>query len=589
MKRALRISAAAAAIGILLTGCGSPTQPNGGGQTGKPETTAKPQGGAPEDIQGSGKKNTAEADDPKEGAYEWRIEPFLSADDINPLSTASGNLNYGDFCRTDYMLMTREGKVGIIMQDGNVVIEPESTRVYCYMQESGDLHIIFTDDNPDEGDRLCFCVTAGTLFRTAEDVCTLCGGRLTDDQNGKAAVWDETTMTLGMMPAAQVWGAKANAKLKLSGAFSMNDLPDATIARSIKLPDDFRADNLSGSCTVEGGYGVVRNNRAMTAFSFEQATDFKDGLAALCKNGKWGYVNDAGRMVIPFEYDADLIYSYGGKGSAPVKLPYLLNENYIPLNKGDDAGFANRNGKCVIPVGTFTAARPVIGGQAWVRDRKTGLWGVIAIGAAADGSEAIQPQQQEPVEAQEQEQEPVQLPPATGEGWQAAYAEVLRSDGNDDTLQFSLCMVDGDDIPELVLHWYDRKGFVQDNEDVEMYTYHDNRLLYLGNVACDGYCTCKYLPQKHIVLVGGMRDDVALYEFKLLENGELTTLCTFNMSVNGKNVKYRVDDKECSKEEYVNKWKEYYNGDVSYDGGMYRNNDENVVGLFGVAPLEQTG
>ncbi|MBP0970684.1 MAG: WG repeat-containing protein [Oscillospiraceae bacterium] len=591
MKRALRISAAAAAISILLTGCGTQTQqPNGGGQTsGKTETTAPQQNQPPEDIQSGGKKNDTAESDPAEGNYEWRIKPFLEADDVNPLSIGSSGMDYGDIGITDYMLLTRGGKVGIITLDGNVVIEPESTRVYGYMQENGDLHIIFTDDNPDEGDRLCFCVTAGTLFRTAEDLCTLCGGRLTDSQKGKAAVWDAASGTLGMLPAADVWSAKENAKLKLDNSFTVNDLPDAAVARSVQMPENFRADSPTGTCTVSGGFGVVRGGREMSAMDYEMATDFKEGIAAFCKKGKWGYLNQAGRQVIPFEYDADYIYSYGEKGGKTVKLPYPVNEKYIALNKGDDAGFANARGKIVIPVGSFAAARPVIGGQAWVKDRRTGLWGVIAIGEAADGSEAVEPQQQEPVEAQEQEQKAVQLPPATGEGWQAAYAEVLRSDGTGENLQFSLCMVDGDEIPELVLHWYDRKGFEADNEDVEMYTYYDNRLIYLGNVACDGYCTCKYLPQKHLVLVGGMRDDVALYEFKVLENGELKTLCTFNMSVSGKTVKYRVDDKECSKDEYVAKWKEYYNGDVSYDGGMYRNNDENVVGLFGVEPLEQAG
>ena len=70
------------------------------------------------------------------------------------------------------------------------------------------------------------------------------------------------------------------------------------------------------------------------------------------------------------------------------------------------------------------------------------------------------------------------------------------------------------------------------------------------------------------------------------EGGELKTVASFNMVMNGKSVTDMVDGTECPKEQYVSRWKEYYNGDVSYDGGMYRNTDENVVGLFGVAPLE---
>ena len=326
---------------------------------------------------------------------------------------------------------------------------------------------------------------------------------------------------------------------------------------------------------INDAYGVVRNGRAMTSFKYEKATDFKDGVAAFLQDGKWGYLNRAGRQVLPFEYDAVFAYSYS-KDGAPVMLPFLPSEGYIALNQGGRAGFSDLNGNVVIPVGTFAAARPVCDGQAWVRQQGTGLWGLAALGGAVTG--------EAPVQQTEQDQTPALTPyhAVNGEGWQQAYAEVLRSDGTGETLQFSLCMVDGDDVPELVLHWYDRSGFVQENEDVEMYTFYDGSLNYLGNVACDGYCTCKYLPQKQIVLVGGMRDDVTLYDFRRLENGELTTVCSFSMIMDDGKVKYMIDGNQCSKDTYVTKWKEYYNGDVSYDGGMYHNTEENIVGILGV-------
>ena len=601
--RSYRFIAAAAVLSILLTGCSNQQKPSGGdGQTdpaqttmpaeGQPDAETPDQGGAPDAADPAAEDFDETEGEPEEepeideGAFTWRIEPFLQADDISTLSAGRKEFNYGDFSSSPYMLITRGGKVGLMSRSGEIIIEPECTRAYSYAQEDGDQHIIFTDGDPNAGDRICFCVTTGAMIRTADDVCTLCGGQLKNVDVGRAAVYDPASEILGVMPTDTVRKAKTGDKLKLDGVMSLEppDLPLAAVARSISLPNGLSQTNVEGEGILNSNYGIVRNGVAMTNFKYDTGTDFKDGVAAVSLDGKWGYLNTAGRLVLPFEFDGDFIYSYGTGDSGPVAVPYLPSEGYIALNAGDKGGFSNMRGEKVIPLGTFAAARPVIDGCAWVKDVKTGLWGVVAVGAAAGGAPAAaqQTQQEQPTQ---QEEEPARTHAVNGDGWQQAYADVLRSDGTGDTLQFSLCMVDGDDVPELVLHWYDRMGFVQENEDVEMYTFYDGRLIYLGNVSCDGYCTCKYLPQQNMVLAGGMRDDIALYDFKRLENGALNTVCSFNMVMNGEDVNYMIGGKEVEKEAYVAKWKEYYNGDISYDGGMYHNTEENVVGILGVDPL----
>lgn len=598
-----RIAALLAVLSILLTGCSSQKNPPDGSSSGgnqeppqteavTPEQEGQPDDGdaAPEadpetEFDGAGDELTE--DDPEaapvdESAFEWRIRPFLEADDIYPLSVSPGAGAYGDFIAADYLLISRGGKAGLMTRGGEILLEPETTRAYSYVNDNGDRHVLFTDGDPDSGDRVCFCVTTGALIRTADDVCTLCGGDLRAGGNGMAALYDPEKKVFGVMPAEKVRHAKAGDSLSLADGFVLNgeNVPDSASAQGITLPENFISSDLTGNGVLNGSFGVVRNGRAMTSFKYQNATDFKDGVAAFQQDGKWGYLNKAGRLVLPFEYDAAFPYFYA-KDGAPEILPYLPSEGYIALNQNGRAGYSNLNGEIVIPVGTFAAARPVFDGQAWAKQQGTGLWGLAAFGAAVTG--------EEPVQQQPKTETPALTPyhAVNGEGWQQAYAEVLRSAGTGETLQFSLCMVDGDDVPELVLHWYDRNGFVQENEDVEMYTYYNGGSVYLGNVSCDGYCTCKYLPQKQIVLVGGMRDDVALYEFRKLENGEMTTVCSFSMIMTGDKVKYMIDGNECSKDTYVSRWKEYYNGDVSYDGGMYHNTEENIVGILGVeAPAE---
>lgn len=44
---------------------------------------------------------------------------------------------------------------------------------------------------------------------------------------------------------------------------------------------------------------------------YEDAGGFSDGLAAVKKNGKWGFIDESGKAVIPFEYDDVMSFSEG--------------------------------------------------------------------------------------------------------------------------------------------------------------------------------------------------------------------------------------------------------------------------------------
>ena len=133
-------------------------------------------------------------------------------------------------------------------------------------------------------------------------------------------------------------------------------------------------------------YGAIKGDSIIVDFDYDNATDFQDDIAAFSKDGKWGYIDSQGNVIIPFEYDGDFTYEYEYNTSAPYgtsqieeKTAYLPSEGFIALNKGNDAGYFDINGKEIIPIGTFSEARPVHDGKAWVKDKTTGLWGVIDI------------------------------------------------------------------------------------------------------------------------------------------------------------------------------------------------------------------
>lgn len=139
-------------------------------------------------------------------------------------------------------------------------------------------------------------------------------------------------------------------------------------------------------------------------------------------------------------------------------MAYLPSEGYIALNKGQNAGYYDIKGNEIVTVGTFAEARPVHNGLAWVKDKKTGLWGVIKF-------------------------------PRT---WWEIYKEKLNeyynsNEYNDDGSSFGsgsmfdLCDIDGNGMPELFIS----QG-VFGAAEVYVYTVDENQLHELKHFGRNG-------------------------------------------------------------------------------------------------------
>jgi hypothetical protein len=117
-----------------------------------------------------------------------------------------------------------------------------------------------------------------------------------------------------------------NAQGKLIVSLQFDDCEDFTEGRGIvKLNNDYGCLDASGKCVVEpqfkymGQYSHGLSHTALDdrqwgfidldgsmaiSFKFEDATPFREGLAAVKLNGKWGFINRAGDFVIEPTYDA---------------------------------------------------------------------------------------------------------------------------------------------------------------------------------------------------------------------------------------------------------------------------------------------
>ncbi|WP_276371472.1 WG repeat-containing protein [Chryseolinea sp. H1M3-3] len=73
--------------------------------------------------------------------------------------------------------------------------------------------------------------------------------------------------------------------------------------------------DLGGNWTnhYNGDYGFINaTGKMITDFSFGDANDFSDGLAAVNKNKKWGFIDKDGKVTIPFQFDK--VHSFQKEG-----------------------------------------------------------------------------------------------------------------------------------------------------------------------------------------------------------------------------------------------------------------------------------
>lgn len=95
------------------------------------------------------------------------------------------------------------------------------------------------------------------------------------------------------------------------------------LAAGLTVPPAFAAE-------AEGERGVLKYSQII-APQYEEAGRFADnGLAAVKKDGKWGYIDTEGNVVIPFQYERAFIFSEG----LAIVFPSAVEETY---GLGDEA------------------------------------------------------------------------------------------------------------------------------------------------------------------------------------------------------------------------------------------------------------
>jgi hypothetical protein len=90
------------------------------------------------------------------------------------------------------------------------------------------------------------------------------------------------------------------------------------------------------------------SGKLITNYSFDDARNFNHHFAAVEINGKWGFIDETGNMVIPADYD--VVYDFKNENTVVLKSNKweLINDKGTTIKQLDIdvfLGFENNNGK----------------------------------------------------------------------------------------------------------------------------------------------------------------------------------------------------------------------------------------------------
>lgn len=146
------------------------------------------------------------------------------------------------------------------------------------------------------------------------------------------------------------------------------------VVKAVEATEEQKMYGIEHGCELTGEYVLTLANEAVER-GYEYALKYdRDGIAALCKDGKWGYFNSEGEQILPCEYDASFTYT-DYFIDREVSVPYSSSCGYIALEKDGMWGYADLEGNMVTDL-EFEEARPVYMGKAWVKI--DGEWSVIS-------------------------------------------------------------------------------------------------------------------------------------------------------------------------------------------------------------------
>ena len=150
-------------------------------------------------------------------------------------------------------------------------------------------------------------------------------------------------------------------------------------------------DNGDGGRMEIGGDGLYAvassDGTLLTDFVYDDACMATDEAIAVCKEGKWGYVDTAGREIVPCRYDPflgvewewdDAAGEYGGYVVAAAGIwPAPFTGGCAVVKQNGVTGVLKADGSWLLEPGQVEDAAPAFGGLLWAKTG--GKWGAVKL------------------------------------------------------------------------------------------------------------------------------------------------------------------------------------------------------------------
>ena len=279
------------------------------------------------------------------------------------------------------------------------------------------------------------------------------------------------------------------------------------VAIPVKETEETMADEITEGKTEDryefidssdSGYGIWDEDKMTTKFIYDECGSESSGLLAVEKDGKWGYVNDQGKVMIPIKYDASWKHYNETNGDKEKEFCYAATEGYVPLVKDGKWEMRNSKGDLVISSGAFEEILPVYDGKCWVK--KDGKWGILKLENAKIDKDS---EKEDSSDTQKVSNKNADKPGNTkkengssqddkktisSETYQKVYGPLLDQAGNEygQSMDYFLYDIDKDGVKELLL----LNGTCEADYVYKIYTIGNGSARYIDEV--NGSCVMFY-------------------------------------------------------------------------------------------------
>ena len=137
---------------------------------------------------------------------------------------------------------------------------------------------------------------------------------------------------------------------------------------------------------------VVTQEFAEAVRQYDQLEPFSDGMAAVGKNGKWGYINHKGEEVIPCQFDSEAEEGEGGELNFGKSycVSHRFSEGVAVVRLNEKWGVINKKGNVIVEYGRYEYIDDCHDGLLYVHSDNKSFFlntkGDVAIDASEYGS-----------------------------------------------------------------------------------------------------------------------------------------------------------------------------------------------------------